>query len=245
MELLNDRSPARIPAAACITAWELTRKNISAASGGGFCTLYGTYSDTIFFVGTLTEKIQRNGQISSLRVSDPTGVLTFSLSPQDTVLLRTADALDVPCFVAITASVRLRTYAGKTYIELIPEMLSPADRKTRDTWLCCAAEEALSRITSLSPSAERKEFADVLTDALANVRDESPVPEEKTQTQITDEQILVIILELSGKRGAPIFEVVSRLGALGMGEADAKAALARLMEEGECYTPTTELIKVA
>lgn len=244
MELLNDRSPARIPAAACITAWELTRKNISAASGGGFCTLYGTYSDTIFFVGTLTEKIQRNGQISSLRVSDPTGVLTFSLSPQDTVLLRTADALDVPCFVAITASVRLRTYAGKSYIELSPETLTPADRKTRDAWLCCAADEALSRITSLSPSADRKEFADVLTDALANVRDESPVP-EKTQPEVTDEQILAIILELSGKRGAPIFEVVSRLGALGMGEADAKAALARLMEEGECYTPTTELIKVA
>ncbi|HJK11594.1 MAG TPA: hypothetical protein O0X33_05930 [Methanocorpusculum sp.] len=244
MELLNDRSPARIPAAACITAWELTRKNISAASGGGFCTLYGTYSDTIFFVGTLTEKIQRNGQISSLRVSDPTGVLTFSLSPQDTVLLRTADALDVPCFVAITASVRLRAYAGKSYIELSPETLTPADRKTRDAWLCCAADEALSRITSLSPSTDRKEFADVLTDALANVRDESPVP-EKTQPEVTDEQILAIILELSGKRGAPIFEVVSRLGALGMGEADAKAALARLMEEGECYTPTTELIKVA
>ncbi|HJK41380.1 MAG TPA: hypothetical protein O0X98_04840 [Methanocorpusculum sp.] len=244
MELLNDRSPARIPAAACITAWELTRKNISAASGGGFCTLYGSYSDTIFFVGTLTEKIQRNGQISSLRVSDPTGVLTFSLSPQDTVLLRTADALDVPCFVAITASVRLRAYAGKSYIELSPETLTPADRKTRDAWLCCAADEALSRITSLSPSADRKEFADVLTDALANVRDESPVP-EKTQPEVTDEQILAIILELSGKRGAPIFEVVSRLGALGMGEADAKAALARLMEEGECYTPTTELIKVA
>lgn len=244
MELLNDRSPARIPAAACITAWELTRKNISAASGGGFCTLYGTYSDTIFFVGTLTEKIQRNGQISSLRVSDPTGVLTFSLSPQDTVLLRTADALDVPCFVAITASVRHRAYAGKSYIELSPETLTPADRKTRDAWLCCAADEALSRITSLSPSADRKEFADVLTDALANVRDESPVP-EKTQPEVTDEQILAIILELSGKRGAPIFEVVSRLGALGMGEADAKAALARLMEEGECYTPTTELIKVA
>lgn len=244
MELLNDRSPARIPAAACITAWELTRKNISAASGGGFRTLYGTYSDTIFFVGTLTEKIQRNGQISSLRVSDPTGVLTFSLSPQDTVLLRTVDKLDVPCFVAITASVRLRTYAGKSYIELSPETLVPADRKTRDAWLCCATDEALSRIASLSPSAERKEFADVLTDALANVRDESPVP-EKTQPEVTDEQILAIILELSGKRGAPIFEVVSRLGALGMGEADAKAALARLMEEGECYTPTTELIKVA
>lgn len=244
MELLNDRSPARIPAAACITAWELTRKNISAASGGGFCTLYGTYSDTIFFVGTLTEKIQRNGQISSLRVSDPTGVLTFSLSSQGTVLLRTADALDVPCFVAITASVRLRTYAGKSYIELSPETLAPVDRKTRDAWLCCAADGALSRIASLSPSADRKELVDVLTDALANVRDESPVP-EKTQPEVTDEQILAIILELSGKRGAPIFEVVSRLGALGMGEADAKAALARLMEEGECYTPTTELIKVA
>ena len=124
MELLNNRSPAQMPAAACITAWELTRKNISAVSGGGIHTPYGTISDTIFFVGTLTEKIQRNGRLSSLRVSDPTGVLTFSLSPQNTRLLRTADALDVPCFVAITASVRLRTYAGKTYIELIPEMLS-------------------------------------------------------------------------------------------------------------------------
>jgi RPA family protein len=247
MELPNHPPPSRIPAAACLTAWELTGGNLSAVSGGGFRTPYGTFSDTIFFVGTLTEKILRNNQLSSLRVSDPTGVLTLSLSPQNIALIRAAESLDVPGFVAVTAVVKLRAYAGKTYLELLPEILTPADRKTRDAWLCCAATGALARITALPPSPGRKEFADILANALTNVRDEDAVPVSAPETPaaVTDVQLLAVITELSGKKGAPIADVIARAKTLGMTETDCKAALARLMQEGECYTPTTELIKIA
>lgn len=247
MELPNHHPPSRMPAAACLTAWELTGGNLLAVSGGGFRTPYGTFSDTIFFVGTLTEKILRNNQPVSLRVSDPTGVLTLSLPPQNTALIRAADALDTPGFVAVTATVKLRAYAGKTYLELLPNILTPADRKTRDAWLCCAAAGAVARITALPPSPGRKEFADIFANALANVRDEEPVPVSapESPSAITDVQLLAVITELSGKKGAPIADVIARAGTLGMAETDCKAALARLMEEGECYTPTTELIKVA
>ncbi|HJK78980.1 MAG TPA: hypothetical protein O0Y06_03635 [Methanocorpusculum sp.] len=247
MELPNHYPPSRMPAAACLTAWELTGGNLSAVSGGGFRTPYGTFSDTIFFVGTLTEKILRNNQPSSLRVSDPTGVLTLSLPPQNPALIRAADALDTPCFVAVTATVKLRAYAGKTYLELLPDLLLPADRKMRDAWLCCAAAGALARLAALPPSPGRKEFADVLVNALANVRDDEPVsvPVQEPPSAVTDAQLLAVITELSGKKGAPIADVITRAGTLGMTETDCKAALARLMEEGECYTPTTELIKVA
>lgn len=252
MEPLSSHLPSRMPAAACITAWELTGQapgNVLAVSGGGFRTPYGTFSDTIFFVGTLTEKNLKNGQIHSLRVSDPTGVITLSLPPQNTALLRDAGALDVPGFVSVTATVKLRTSGKTPYPEIIPDLLIPCDRKTRDAWLCCAAAAALSRLESLPPSPGRQEFAELLIKALENVRDTAAAPAAAAAAAaapaVTDEQLLAIITELSGKKGAPIADVISRAGTLGMNEAGTKAALARLMEEGECYTPTTELIKVA
>jgi RPA family protein len=236
-----------MPTAACITAWELTEGNVSAISGGGFQTPYGTFSDAIFFVGTLTEKISKSGRPLSLRVSDPTGVVTFSIVPQKTVLIRAVDALDIPCFVAITAVVRLRVYAEKSHLELRPEILIPVDRRVRDAWLCCAAAGALARITTSPSSLGRKEFVNVLVNALANVRDENPIPISGSEipAAITDVQLLAIITKLSGKKGAPISDVVASAVALGMDEANIKAVLSRLMEEGECYTPTTEFIKIA
>jgi len=236
-----------MPAAACLTAWELTGGNLSTVSGGGFRTPYGTFFNPIFFVGTLTEKILRSSHPSFLRVSDPTGVLTFSLPSQNTALIRTAEALDTPGFVAVTATVKFQAYAGKTYLELLPDILIPADRKIRDAWLCCAAAGAVARITVLPPSPERKRFAEILSNALANAREEelAPFPAPELSSVVTDVQLLAIITELSGKKGAPIADVISRAGTIGMTETDCKAALARLMEEGECYTPSTELIKVA
>jgi RPA family protein len=233
--------------AACITAWELTSENVSVASGGGFRTPYGIFSDVIFFVGTLTEKTLKNDQLSSLRISDPTGVITLSLVPQNTVLIRTAETLDIPSFVAITATVKFRICAGKSHLELHPVILTPVNRKIRDAWLCCVAIRALARITAFPPSSERKKFVDVLRNALTNVKDENfdPISMYENSTTVTDNQLLLIIAELSGKKGATISDVISRVKTLGMSEIDAKNALSRLMEKGECYAPTIELIKIA
>jgi RPA family protein len=232
--------------AACISAWELTGGDISAVSGGGFRTPYGVFSDTIFFVGTLTEKTLKNCRLSSLRVSDPTGVITLSLVSENAALVRTADTLDTPCFVAVTATVKFRICAGKSHLELHPVILTPADRKIRDAWLCCVATRAFARISALPPSSERKKFADVLANALTSVKDEdfNPISVHENSAAITDNQLLLIITEFSGKKGAPISEVIAHVKMLGMSEIDAKAALSRLMAEGECYAPTIEFIKI-
>lgn len=237
-----------MPAATCITAWEFSR--CSAGTDGKVRTPFGVFGDTLFLAGTLTEKIQHHGKTTSLRVSDPTGVFTLTLSPQNSAVIQQAETIDVPSFVAVTGTIHHRAYAETSLSEIIPDILTPCDRTIRDAWLCSAASDALARLETLPATTDRHEFAAALARALEHVRDTVPaetaaaVPAAPAPA-IADDQLLAIIIELSGKKGAPIADVLTRAGTCGMGENEAKVALARLMEEGECYTPTTELIKVA
>ncbi|HJJ89760.1 MAG TPA: hypothetical protein O0Y05_01775, partial [Methanocorpusculum sp.] len=244
MHLPNYPHRSKMHAVACLTAWELTKENISSISDDRVHTPFGMFSNTIFFVGTLTEKALRNNQLSYLRISDPTGVLMFSIPPQNTKLIHVAEALDIPSFVAITATTKHRTYAGKTYLELIPDTLTQANRKIRDAWLCCAAISAIERIKGLPNSPERSEFKEILASALTNVQDEEITSESKPFPMTTEIQLLAIIAELSGKKGASITDVIKRAKVFGMTEIDCKKALSHLMKEDKCYTPTTELIKI-
>ncbi|MDV0444103.1 hypothetical protein [Methanorbis rubei] len=235
--------PSGLQAAACLFAWEFAKA--SAKADGGFKTPYGTFSDTIFLCGTLTEKISKYEKISSLRVSDPTGVFTITTARTEPKLAETIEQLESPAFILVTGTVKFRTYANKTYSEIIPDIIIPCDRKTRDTWLCGAVAAAAARLEQLPPSSDKSEFAKILQKALDNVRGDHVAAAPAAAAAVTDEQLLALITELSGKKGAPIADVITSAAKLGLGEKDTKAALARLMEEGECYTPTTELIKVA
>jgi RPA family protein len=210
---------------------------------GGFQTEFGVFGSTIFLAGTLTEKILYSEKISTLRISDPTGVFTLSMNWQNTDLMQTAEKIDVPAFVLVTGTVKFRIRAGKTYPQITPDIFISCDRSTRDAWLCGAAADATTRLEKFQVSPKMHEFAAVLIKALENIRND-PSTAAPAAPAVTDEQLLAIIIELSGRKGAPITDVVARAKTLGMGETEAKAALAHLMEEGECYTPTTELIHV-
>ena len=228
--------------AACIYAWELA---LASERPDGFQTPFGTFSPKIYLTGTLTEKTVRNQKISALRVSDPTGVFPVSMNWQNTSLMQQVEALDVPSFIGVFGTVRFRRYAGTILPEIQPELIRTTDRTARDQWLRSAAESALIRLEQLTPSPKRSEFAAVILRALENIKENQPPQSPEIAPALSDEQLLSIITELSGKKGAQIAEVLARAGTLGMTETSAKAALARLMEEGECYTPTTEFIKVA
>ncbi len=228
--------------AACIYAWELA---LASERPDGFQTPFGTFSPNIYLTGTLTEKTVRNQKISALRVSDPTGVFPVSMNWQNTSLMHQAETLDIPSFIAVFGTVRFRRSAGTILTEIQPELIRTADRTTRDQWLRSAAESALLRLEQLPSSPKRHEFAGLILHALENIKEHQPPRSPETAPALSDEQLLNIITELSGKKGAMIADVISRAVTLGMTETTAKAALARLMEEGECYTPTTELIKVA
>jgi len=222
--------------ASCIFAGELIH---AVETGAGFSTPFGIFSPKIFLIGTLTEKIQRDGKISSLRVSDPTGVFSCSMNWQNTALLKIADEIDAPSFVAVFGTVRFRKYVGRTFLEIVPETIAPSTRSARDAWIVSTAESAISRLEKSLPSDSRKELAGKISAALASVKPAGP------KEEVTNEKILEIISALSEKKGAKILDVISRLQSLGLDESSAKMRLGILMEEGECYTPTTEFIKIA
>lgn len=222
--------------ASCIFAGELMH---AAEAEIGFTTPFGIFSPKIFLIGTLTEKILRDEKISSLRISDPTGVFSCSMSWQNTALLKTADEIEAPSFVAVFGTVRFRKYAGRTFLEIVPETITPSTREARDAWIVSTAESAIPRLENSPPSDLRKEVAGKISAALSSVR--PPGPKE----EVTNEKILDIITVLSEKKGARILDVIARLSSLGLDEKSAKMRLGMLMEEGECYTPTTEFIKIA
>ncbi len=222
--------------ASCIFAGELMH---AAEAEIGFTTPFGIFSPKIFLIGTLTEKILRDEKISSLRISDPTGVFSCSMSWQNIPLLKTADEIEVPSFVAVFGTVRFRKYAGRTFLEIVPETITPSTREARDAWIVSTAESAIPRLENSPPSDLRKEVAGRISAALSSVR--PPGPKE----EVTNEKILDIISSLSEKKGARILDVIARLSSLGLDEKSAKMRLGMLMEEGECYTPTTEFIKIA
>ena len=205
----------------------------------GFTTPFGIFSPKIFLIGTLTEKTRRDDKVSSLRISDPTGVFSCSMSWQNTPLLKTADEIEAPSFVAVFGTVRFRKYAGRTFLEIVPETITPSTREARDAWILSTAESAISRLETSRVSDLRKELAGRISAALSSVR---PAGQKE---EITNEKILEIISVLSEKKGARILDVISRLKSLGLDDPSAKMRLGMLMEEGECYTPTTEFIKIA
>ena len=232
-----DTPPNGLVPASCIFAGEFALATESA--NAGFTTPFGIFTQRIFLIGTLTEKTSRDGKISSLRLSDPTGVFTCSMNWENTRLLKTAGELDVPSFVAIFGTVRFRKYAGRTFLEIVPETLLPATRESRNAWIVQTAESAVSRLEKCRNSPVRKELAGKIKLALESARPAEP------KDELTNEQILEIISALTEKKGAKILDVISRLKTLGLDETSAKTRLGLLMEEGECYTPTTELIKIA
>ncbi len=231
-----DTQNTRLPPASRIFASELI---LAVDTETGFKTPFGIFSPKIFLIGTLTEKTRRDGKISLLRISDPTGILSCSMNWQNTALLKTADEIDVPSFVAVFGTVRFRKYAGKTFLEIVPETISPSTRGARDAWIVSTAESAISRLETSPPSDLRKDLAGKISAALGSGRPAAP------KEEITNETILGIISSLSEKKGAKILDVISRLQSLGLDEPSAKMRLGILMEEGECYTPTTEFIKIA
>jgi len=225
-----------LPPASRIFAGELIH---AVETETGFKTPFGIFSPKIFLIGTLTEKIMRDDKISSLRVSDPTGVFSCSMSWQNTALLKTAEEIDAPSFVAIFGTVRFRKYAGRTFLEIIPETITTSTREARNAWIFSTAESAILRLEKSPASDLRKELAEKISSALSSVRPPEP------KKEVTNETILEIISVLSEKKGARILDVLARLQSLGLDETSAKMRLGMLMEEGECYTPTTEFIKIA
>ncbi|HJJ27919.1 MAG TPA: hypothetical protein O0X70_00830 [Methanocorpusculum sp.] len=212
------RSTALLPAARMFSCELANISSVSDAPSG------------IFLAGALTDKSD-----SSLRISDPTGVFSVKISRQNAAAAKAAQALEVPCFVAVYAAVRAQNYAGKIFCELTAGSVTQTTRDARDTWICEAAKGAGARLAS---HPQKTAMLAQIANALNAVKPPAP------KAEISDEQIFALIEELSEKKGAPIQKVLDALQKLGLSETEAKARLNQLAEDGDLYSPTKETIKV-
>ncbi|MDO5844450.1 MAG: hypothetical protein Q4Q53_04835 [Methanocorpusculum sp.] len=213
--------------------------NLASEAEGGFKTPFGVFSSKIFIVGTLTEKVFRNNNISALRVSDPTGVFNLNLNWNNKKVMSEAEAIDAPSFVSVFASINFRKFGSRVYTEIIPEVISPSNRKARDTWICDCALSSFQRLEKSADSDLRKDLRSKIIQALTAAKPKEPAK------VLSDAEIFEIIESLYEKKGAPIVNVLKKLSEAGMDESSSKAILERMAEDGDLYSPTKETIKVA
>ncbi|HJJ56168.1 MAG TPA: hypothetical protein O0X14_01560 [Methanocorpusculum sp.] len=233
-----------ISSVACISAWEYSKLNIESPTR--FRSLFGLFNAPIFIVGTLTEKIQYYNKLSELRVSDPTGVFNIYLRQLDADILDHISQIDIPGFISVTGTI-IPIYGSKqSHIGINAELVLESTRNIRNSWMKTVINNAVTRIENVPDSDIRTEFITYLNKLIEIVDvDDTTTGSSSSTTGLSDEQIFDIITELSGKKGAPISEVILKLKSSGMTESDAKSVLMRLIESGDCYMPLVDTIKIA
>ncbi len=220
-------------------AWEMSYASPIHGANGRCRTPFGVHSKEIAYIGTLTETITSGDKIVALRMSDPTGICTVNLDPRAEGLYEKAEELDVPSFVYIFGTIRTRNSGVPADPEISATVIKPVSRDARNSWILQTAYDTACRLEKLEPTGKIHEFQTIIKNAITTVK-----PPEKKQA-ITDEEVLDLIHSLYEGRSAPRDKVLEGLKEKGMTKQQAVETIARLMEEGECYAPKPDIIKLA
>lgn len=209
----------------------------------GFITpTQGTFL-RVFLIGVLTEVHVQNSRAVDARLSDPTGGFSISVNRSCPVVADLLAATEPPAFIAISGELSQR---GQEEIRVIADSCLVVQREDRDRFVHLCADETIRRLEAIGElSEEQREIAEMVTKALMVVSAEP----EKQKDDHADEpdltgQMIKIIEECSGAKGALLDDVLRRAGEGGVGEGEAKAALTVLLEEGDCYMPTNSTIRL-
>lgn len=228
---------AALTPASQLFAWEMARALPVHGDSGRCRTPSGIHSRETAYIGALIETVSYHDRIVSLRMSDPTGICTVHIDPRAEELYDIAEELDVPSFVYVFGTIRTRSQGGEE-AEISATVLRPVSRDARNSWILSAASDAAERISRL-PEAEREEFRSLLLNAVTAAK-----PAEKKQ-EMSDEEVLSLIESCYEGKSAPREKVLEALKGRGMTKQQAAECIARLMEEGECYAPKPDIIKLA
>lgn len=241
-------TPASLSPTSQLFAWEMSYASPVHGANGRYRTPFGVHPRETAYIGTLIETITSDNKIISLRMSDPTGVCTVHIDPRAEGLYEKAQELEAPSFVYVLGTVRTRSSGLPAEPEISATILKPVSRNARNNWIIKTAEITAARLEKYPDSDKAAEFKSIILNALASA---TPVQAacgdgatEKVN-EVSDDEVLDIILSLYEGRSAPRDKVIAGLKEKGMTEQQAVATISRLMEEGECYAPKPYLIKLA
>lgn len=214
----------------------------------------------LVFSGALTDlSLDRRG-VGSIRVADPTGVLTIRVDSSRFPGL-IPDGLAPPVFVSLTAVVDTATSPNGSF-PLMLEMLQVSDRAGRDQWILATAADTLDRLEIIrqrltssdtdtgSDPADRaidqyqltknalREMAAWIEDAIRHVQSVPSSPEE------VRDRILSLIGSCSGPRGVSLEELAGTAAGLGITEPVFTETIRGLVADDEIYQPSSGFVKI-
>ncbi len=234
MDAPNGRAVS-LAAAVRLFAGEMART--TEFDGETFLSPTGARGRRVFFTGALTAVRAAGGRVTA-RVADPTGTITVAAGWRG----EAADSLrsiEPPAFVAVSGT--LAVSGGE--VTLVPEAVARVEKPVRDLWVLRTADLTLGRIEALAAAdGDAGEIAGMALMVRAAL---SSVPEGPAggATQDARSLLLSLLEECPGRRGSEE-DLFARAGERGVGRAAAEAALYALLEEGECYTPSTGQVRL-
>ncbi|MDD1662851.1 MAG: hypothetical protein LUQ60_03780 [Methanomicrobiales archaeon] len=250
-------------------AGELDRSDLvvpGAGEGGrpSLVTPTGLVPRRIAIVGALTEVEGKGGDYLHARVADPTGAFSLSSGWHRPEVTGVLAKVEPPAFLAVTASPVLSSRAPGRGVVLFPEAVAVVDRPARDTWIIATAEATLGRLERLGAALAGTEQDPVLSQAIAHYRitpsflgemadlidsalaSVTPAPGGGPGPTQEDPKALVLaFLAARPKEAVPLGDVLAELGRHGIGDEGGRRAVKELFDEGECYAPRKETLRLA
>ena len=204
-------------------------KDVRILSDGSICR-------RMFMIGALTEISGTPGNVMRARCADPTGAFTVKIFPEYSEAAQTLSELSPPLFVAVHAK------PAGGLMTLRADTLCPVERHVRDAWVLETIGMTLRRMeqSPALPSENRNTLLSALQRALETV------PETSAQESAKDySKIILSILEIeSGPGGMPLCDLLKRAEQSGIAYDHAKLVVESLCENGECYQPKQDLVRL-
>ena len=220
---------------------EELNKGRTDAQNNGIRALSGRNITRCLLCGALTEVPDLEKPMAFLSLYDPTGVLVVGChtgNPEISALLRETA---FPVFVLCTAEIRFM--AGNCMP--VVESMVPVSRAVRDTFVAAAAEDLVDYIEE-SPAINpelRKRLCDMAEKALLTVKPEEPAPVVPDDAVIL--QVETEIREISDEKNTvAIVELIVALENKGVSPDTTRAALKAMINDGDCYQPKPDLIRL-
>ncbi|TAJ44583.1 hypothetical protein [Methanofollis fontis] len=210
---------------------------LDRCADGRFRSVTGDPVERLFFAGALTHVGTRGGRVHA-RVADPTGTVQVVAGRREPGQAAALTAIAPPAFITVTGVPGL--LEGR--VAIIPEAVVRTDRAVRDLWVLRTADLTLFRIERAVDAGENGDalvaLARMVHEALRTVSDSPVAPPPDVRS------LLISILEDAPGRRIAEEDLFAAAAVRGVERVAAESALEELMEEGECYMPSSGQVRL-
>ncbi|WFN35290.1 hypothetical protein L1S32_03995 [Methanogenium sp. S4BF] len=210
----------------------------------GIRALSGRTITKCLFCGALTEVPDTNKPVVHLTLYDPTGMLVVGYHTANKDISAVLKETALPAFVLCAAGIRCT--AGECMPML--ETLVPVSRSVRDTFVLAAADDLITLLEQPDMEPDRKKQLCKMTEtALSTVLTGTPAP-AAPEPVVDDAVLIAVVQEIRNgsdeKNTVRLDALMAALETRGITRETTRAALKTMIEDGDCYQPKPDLIRL-